>query len=323
MPSGARPVEPELEKALEGVPVDEIDAFIEDWDAKKAAESNGVRHPDEADAKGVEKAPEGDKKAVPDDTRPKLKLKVGEEERELDHAEVERGYNEGIALRAKAEEALELHDASMKTLRGVIENPGGTLMEAFTAYYQGDGEKAWNSLVAFCDSVSKRAFELAQMPEAERNLLLTQDRLKQTESRLQQYERQQQMAAKTQAQKEREAKWVSDISAGLKKASLPADQMHLSKVADVILHARQTGGDLTVDKAVEKVKIELQNDRKLLLKSAKFDDLKDNEELLEEIRKRDLEAVKREKSKTGAPGQANQETPPAGTKRRVMGLDYQ
>jgi len=326
---GAKPIEPELEELLKDASDEDVQRIVEEYDEEQKAKKGekGEKPPEtgQKDDKKPEKQAKTDKKG--DDRPPaKVKIKVGEEEKELDFDEVQRGYNQGLKLESHAKDALDLHEASVKTIRGLVENPSGVLIDAWAAYYGGDREKAYATLVQFADSISKRHFELAQMPEAERNLLITQDELKMTRDRLQTFEQARQKEAKRAAFEAAKQKWTDDISAGLQQAKLPVDHRHLSMVADILVHARQSGLDMSIPKAVERARGEMQ---KVLSeasvevkKTLTYDDIKDNTALIEEIRKRDLAEVRAAKSKTGAGnGTRPQETEAPRRKRRISTID--
>mgnify|MGYP001612675187 CR=1 FL=1 len=320
---GARPIEPELEELLKDASDEDVARLVEEYDeaqkAKKGETDEKDQKIDQAGQKTEVKAKKPDDKAP---AAPKVKLKVGDEEKEIDHAELERAYNLALKLEPQAKDALELHEASVKTLRGLVENPAGTLMEAWTAYFGGDRDKAYSALSEFADSISKRNFELAQMPESERALLLAQDELKTTKERLAHHEKERQATAQRAAFEQRRAQWETDISNGLKAGGLPIDKRHLTAVADVLVHARQTGIQMPVDEAVKKVKMELQENKQALRTSLTYEDIKDNQALIEEIRRRDLQQVQAAKSKTGAaPNGSRQETEPPRKKRRISTLD--
>lgn len=322
--TGAKPIEPELEALLKDASDEDVARIVEEYDEEQKAKSG--EKPDgihDSDKKPSEKTPKAAEKPEAGPKPAKIKLKVGEEDRELDLAEVERAYNVALKLEPQAKDALELHEASVKTLRGLVENPAGTLMDAWTAYFGGDRERAYSALSEFADSISKRNFELAQMPESERNLLLAQDELRTTKERLAQIELGKQKEAQRAAFEQRRAKWEADISDGLKAGKLPVDRLHLSAVADMLVLARQTGIEMDVATAVKRVKLKLDEDKKALKASITYNDVKDNQALIEEIRKRDLEQVQAAKSKTGEPrgNGARQETEAPRKKRRISTLD--
>ena len=227
-------VEAEKEKATPAE-TPEDDSFeeskkFEDPDFVDTVEEVGKEKSKETPAKeAAEKIKDGE--PPPKSEQPKsLKIKIGEEEKEVGVEELEKGYNLALQLQDKAEDVLQLHESAMKTLKSLADNPIGTLMDVFTGLL-GDREKAFVHVAKLGDAIVKQALEYEGMGEREQKSIWIEDENRRLKGEREKDENRRKEEEKSKADLERSQKISIEITHALKAAGLPVDQWHIGMTA--------------------------------------------------------------------------------------------
>lgn len=213
--------------------------------------------------------------------------------------DLKEGYRQIQQAAAKFQEAKQLQDQARRALTAIIEpgKDGGPakvsvdgLLDLLTRANRGNRDAAYQELVeASCKVVSQHLEWEEMSPEAKEGQRAKWE-LRETKRRLEEHERR----IAEERRSARSAKLMEEnygkIKAAAKAAGLPEKESLYSKVADVLVKAIESGFPITHEKAAQAVKKEYDRLRTEFFSAAEPDEIP--AELVEKIRKRDLEQVK-------------------------------
>lgn len=213
--------------------------------------------------------------------------------------DLKEGYQQIQQAATKFQEAKQLQEQARRALTAIIApgKDGGPakvsvdgLLDLLTRANRGNREAAYQELVeASCKVVSQHLEWEEMSPEAKEGQRAKWE-LRETKRRLEEHERR----IAEERRSARSAKLMDEnygkIKAAAKAAGLPEKESLYSKVADVLVKAIESGFPITHEKAAQAVKKEYDRLRTEFFSAAEPDEIP--AELVEKIRKRDLEQVK-------------------------------
>jgi len=165
-PEETVPEDPEIPEDAEYPDINEINE-IETAEEPPAEEAPEEESTEETPPEGEEEKP----------AEPPLlhKVKINGEEKEIDTAELIRGYQKQSASDAKFREAKGLHEeatkikeAALNVLNALPDDPFRVMIDAMVAKYQMQPQQAYSRAVEAAKMLVKHDFDLQNMPEADR-----------------------------------------------------------------------------------------------------------------------------------------------------------
>lgn len=205
---------------------------------------------------------------------------------------------------AQANERIEMTNALVSNL---LKRPADSLLAVFTDANKGDRAKAYKQVVDMAEKIVAFHIKYESLPEGDRKALEARREVDELKRKLAEKEQAEQQARIEKEADLLEAKFEQDITKSLKAAGLDASDKDIAAVADILLEAKELGIKATPEKAVARlIRMRKQKKEKTQL------DVEDlPEELIEKIRKMDLQKVKDSRKPGNAKKQAapQKETP--------------
>lgn len=247
----------------------------------------------------TEPAPE--KKSAPAPL-PKF-LKFGDEE--IPYETVVEERKRIAEYKAQAEEAAQVRQQTESFIRKLRENPTQGVFDLLVAA-TGDEELSKKELLKHFGKYVDEAWQLEQMPEADRRAMEFEKKLKAAQGELDTIKAQREDHFRAQQEIADTRQVLSEVSGAIKETGLPQQPKIIRAIAEVLYVARKNGKQLSPVEAAKHVKAELRSQLEERLKELDADPSGHSAllglfpNLSKKLRESDVDKVKRSLSKPPA-----------------------
>lgn len=243
----------------------------------EGGEGSVTAEPGEGEAEPVEKA------------KPEV-FDIDGEEVTMD--DLKEGYRKIRHAVQMAKDAKELRAQTKEVLGEIVEHTDDALMKILTAANGGDRQKGYAATIKWAAKIVNDHVKVQGLSDAEREALRHKTEAEEYKRRYESAE-----AEKKQAKRAENKKvWESQLTEAAKKVGLPTDPDTMEDIARALVNGNAAGFKLDPMKAAEAIKKEYAKRRTRLWSGTDLDEVPPD--VLERLRKRDLETVKKSR---GAP----------------------
>jgi len=241
---------------------------------------------EEQSTEDVEAIAEEEKPAEPSGRR--IKVKIDDEESELDEDEVIKGYQKAAASTKRFQEAAKLRKEAEELKEQMLKNPFSALSGKMDKRQLREMTEQWLLEQLDEDQLSPEQKRLRELEAKEKSWQEEKEDRERKEA-----EKQLQEESSKAAQK-----YEKEFVSALEARDLPKSYATIKKMAYHVRNAAQQGYDLTVDEAADLVQEELQNDIKDLVGKLDAEQLIRvfGKDIADKIRKHDVAKIKNPKS---------------------------